>query len=198
MSGRADHIEVFTTRPDTLFGAAFVAISAHHPLANELAPGNAALAEFIAECDRIGTSEVALETAEKLGFDTGLTVRHPFIADRRIPVFVANFVLMEYGTGAVFGCPAHDQRDLDFARKYNLPVRPVVLPPGTDAVTFAIGDEAFTDDGTLFNSDFLDGLTVEQAKTAAIAGAKMPIAGLDPSGNNAPPSRRTMFYNRNI
>ena len=169
LSGRADHIEVFTTRPDTLFGAAFVAISAHHPLANELAPGNAALAEFIAECDRIGTSEVALETAEKLGFDTGLTVRHPFIADRRIPVFVANFVLMEYGTGAVFGCPAHDQRDLDFARKYNLPVRPVVLPPGTDAVTFAIGDEAFTDDGTLFNSDFLDGLTVEQAKAAAIA-----------------------------
>ena len=168
LTGRDDHIEVFTTRPDTLFGAAFVAISAHHPIANELAPNNPALTEFIAECDRIGTSEVALETAEKMGFDTGLTVQHPFIADRRIPVFVANFVLMEYGTGAVFGCPAHDQRDLDFARKYGLPVRPVVLPADADAADFAIGSEAFTDDGILFNSDFLNGLNVAQAKAAVI------------------------------
>jgi len=168
LTGRDDHIDVFTTRPDTLFGAAFVAISAHHPLAEELTKTNKGLAEFVAECDRIGTSEVALETAEKLGFDTGLTVQHPFIAGRHIPVFVANFVLMEYGTGAVFGCPAHDQRDLDFAHKYHLPVRPVVLPNGEDAASFTIGTEAFTDDGTLFNSDFLNGLTVTDAKVAAI------------------------------
>ena len=169
LTGSADHIEVFTTRPDTLFGASFVAISAHHPIAQKLAETNPRLAAFIAECDHIGTSEAALETAEKLGYDTGLTVVHPFAADRDIPVFVANFVLMEYGTGAVFGCPAHDQRDLDFARKYGLPVRPVVLPPGADAATFAIADEAHTEDGILFNSDFLDGLPVAEAKAAAIA-----------------------------
>ena len=168
LTGRSDHIDVFTTRPDTLFGAAFVAISPHHPLAQELSKTDAKLVDFIAECDRIGTSEVALETAEKMGHDTGLTVRHPFIAGREIPVFVANFVLMEYGTGAVFGCPAHDQRDLDFARKYGLPVRPVVLPSGGDAATFGINADAYTDDGILFNSDFLDGLSVADAKAKAI------------------------------
>ena len=168
LTGRDDKIDVFTTRPDTLFGAAFVAVSAHHPIAREVAAHNPALADFIAECDRIGTSEAALETAEKLGFDTGLTVQHPFIADRQIPVFVANFVLMEYGTGAVFGCPAHDQRDLDFAHKYGLPVRPVVLPAGADEASFAVGTEAYTDDGVLFHSEFLNGLSVAKAKAAAI------------------------------
>ncbi len=161
-------IEVFTTRPDTLFGAAFVAISPHHPIAKQVAATTPDLAAFIAECDRIGTSEAALETAEKKGFDTGLKVNHPFIEGRTIPVYVANFVLMEYGTGAVFGCPAHDQRDLDFARKYDLPVRPVVLPPGQDAATFTVGTEAYTEDGVLFNSDFLNGLSVAAAKSTAI------------------------------
>ncbi len=176
LTNSEDHIEVFTTRPDTLFGASFVAISAHHPIASRLAATNARLADFIAECDRIGTSEAAMETAEKLGVDTGLTVRHPFIEGRVIPVYVANFVLMEYGTGAVFGCPAHDQRDLDFARKYGLEVRPVVLPSGAAPATFAIEAEAHTEDGVLFNSDFLNGLTVPEAKAAAIA--KIEAQGL--------------------
>ncbi|MCU0832238.1 MAG: leucine--tRNA ligase [Rhizobiaceae bacterium] len=117
-----DTIPVYTTRPDTLAGASFVAIAPEHPLAKALADSNAALAEFCIDVRRIGTTEAALETAEKRGFDTGLTVSHPVHPDQTLPVYVANFVLMEYGTGAVFGCPAHDQRDLDFARKYGLPV----------------------------------------------------------------------------
>ena len=162
--GRADKLEVFTTRPDTLFGASFAAISANHPLAAELAAGNPALAEFIAECNRLGTSEEAIETAEKRGFDTGLKVVHPFDPSWELPVYVANFVLMEYGTGAIFGCPAHDQRDLDFARKYGLPVTPVVVPADADPASFTVGDEAYTGPGLLRNSRFLDGLEVEPAK----------------------------------
>ncbi|MEW5728210.1 MAG: leucine--tRNA ligase, partial [Pseudomonadota bacterium] len=169
LKDRADRLEIFTTRPDTLFGAAFCAISPNHPLAAELAAGNPALAEFIAECNRMGTSEAVLETAEKKGFDTGLKALHPFVPGWELPVFVANFVLMDYGSGAIFGCPAHDQRDLDFARKYGLPVKPVVLPPGEDAATFAVGVEAYTGDGVLINSDFLDGKAVPAAKDAAIA-----------------------------
>ncbi|WP_448205192.1 leucine--tRNA ligase [Azospirillum sp. sgz302134] len=164
VKGREDKLEVFTTRPDTLFGASFAAISANHPLAAELAATNPALAEFIAECNRLGTSEEAIETAEKKGFDTGLRVVHPFDPDWELPVFVANFVLMEYGTGAIFGCPAHDQRDLDFARKYGLPVTPVVIPADADPATFTVGDEAYTGPGLLRNSRFLDGLEVEPAK----------------------------------
>jgi leucyl-tRNA synthetase len=168
LDGRADRLEVFTTRPDTLFGAAFCAIAPNHPLAEDLARGNEALAAFIAECNRMGTSEAVLETAEKRGFDTGLRARHPFRPHATVPVYVANFVLMEYGAGAIFGCPAHDQRDLDFARKYGLPVIPVVLPPGADGASFAIADTAYTDEpGTLFNSEFLDGLDVPAAKRAA-------------------------------
>jgi leucyl-tRNA synthetase len=168
LATRSDTLEVFTTRPDTLFGAAFCAIAPSHKLAEELARGNADLAAFIAECNRMGTSEAVLEQAEKKGFDTGIRAIHPF--DRReLPVYVANFVLMEYGAGAIFGCPAHDQRDLDFARKYRLPVVPVVLPPGEDGRRFAIAETAYTDEqGTAFNSDFLDGLPVAEAKRAAI------------------------------
>jgi leucyl-tRNA synthetase len=170
LDGRADRLEVFTTRPDTLFGAAFCAIAPNHPLAEALARDDAALAAFIAECNRMGTSEAVLETAEKRGFDTGVRARHPFRPNHTLPVYVANFVLMEYGAGAIFGCPAHDQRDLDFARKYRLPVIPVVLPPGADARTFAIGEEAYTEtEGTSFNSEFLDGLAVPAAKRAAVA-----------------------------
>ena len=168
LAGRDGEIEVFTTRPDTLFGASFCALSPNHPLARELAGSDGALAEFIAECGRLGTSEEAIETAEKRGYDTGLEVEHPFAGGRRLPVYVANFVLMEYGAGAIFGCPAHDQRDLEFARKYGLPVLPVILPPGEDGSAFEIGEEAYVGPGAAFNSEFLDGLDVEGAKRAAI------------------------------
>src|SRR5690606_14620031 len=167
LSGRDDRLEVFTTRPDTLFGASFCAIAPDHPLATKLAAKDPKLAAFIAECQRLGTSEAAIETAEKKGYDTGLKARHPSLDDVELPVYVANFVLMEYGTGAIFGCPAHDQRDLEFARKYGRPVIPVVLPPKADAASFEVGDEAYTQDGTLFNSGFLDGLPVEEAKRKA-------------------------------
>jgi leucyl-tRNA synthetase len=162
-----DRLEVFTTRPDTLFGAAFVAISPNHPLADALARTDAQLAAFIAECNALGTSEEAIEKAEKKGVPTGLVAAHPFIDGRTLPVYVANFVLMEYGTGAIFGCPAHDQRDLDFARQYGLPVRPVVIPDGEDPATFTIGSEAYVGDGRLAHSDFLDGLPVAEAKAEA-------------------------------
>jgi leucyl-tRNA synthetase len=159
-------IEVFTTRPDTLYGAAFVALSPHHPFAEQLAAHDSTLAEFIAECDRTGTSEEAIETAEKRGYRTGIEAVHPLDKTRRVPVYIANFVLMEYGTGAVFGCPAHDQRDLDFARRYELPVIPVVLPTKADPASFAIDDVAYVDDGVIYNSGFLDGLSVAEAKRA--------------------------------
>jgi len=161
-------VEVFTTRPDTLFGASFIAISPNHPLATELARVNAKLADFITECNRTGTSEVAIETGEKLGFDTDLKALHVLDDSIQLPVYVANFVLMDYGTGAVFGCPAHDQRDLDFARKYHLPVTPVVVPPDQDAKTFSVGNEAYVGPGTLYNSRFLDGLLIEDAKKTVI------------------------------
>jgi leucyl-tRNA synthetase len=161
-------IDVYTTRPDTLFGASFCAIAANHPLSEDLAKSNPALADFIGECNRMGTSEAAIETAEKKGFDTGLKVVHPFDDKILLPVYVANFVLMDYGTGAIFGCPAHDQRDLDFARKYGLTVTPVVCPKGVAPANFVVGDEAFTEDGILINSRFLDGLDVAAAKSAAI------------------------------
>jgi leucyl-tRNA synthetase len=168
--GGADgQIEVFTTRPDTLFGASFVAVAPDHPVARTRAAGDPALAAFVQECQRMGTSEVAIETAEKIGFDTGLKVTHPFDPAWKLPVYVANFVLMEYGTGAIFGCPAHDQRDLEFARKYALPVKPVVVPRGEDAGAFRILADAYVDDGVLANSGFLDGLDVAAAKQAAIA-----------------------------
>ncbi len=175
LSEKQTVIEVFTTRPDTLYGASFIALSPHHPFAEELAKDNPALAEFIAECDRIGTSEEAIETAEKRGFATGIDAIHPLDKTRRVPVYVANFVLMEYGTGAIFGCPAHDQRDLDFARKYRLKVTPVVLPPTADPATFAIDDVAYVDDGTIFNSSFINGLSVADAKRAV--GERLEASG---------------------
>ncbi len=160
-----DALEVYTTRPDTIFGASFAAVSPDHPLAKAL-EGDPAVAAFNAECRRTGTSEEALETAEKRGLDTGIRVVHPFDPDRELPVWIANFVLMEYGTGAIFGCPAHDQRDLDFVRKYDLPVRTVVSPEGPD---FAVTDEAYVGPGALVNSGFLDGMEVEAAKAEVIS-----------------------------
>ena len=161
-SDYSDPIPVFTTRPDTLFGMSFLAISPHHPLATRLSTLDSKLTAFIKECDQLGTSEEAIEKAEKKGFDTGLKVKHPFDPAREHTVYVANFVLMEYGTGAIFGCPAHDQRDWDFATKYNLPILPVVS--GGD-----IAKEAYTGDGALINSEFLNGLAVEEGKEKAIA-----------------------------
>jgi len=168
----AEGIEVYTTRPDTLYGASFVAVAPDHPLADALAARDAAAAAFVAECRRGGTSEAAIEAAEKKGYCTGLEVKHPFDPSWRLPVWIANFILMDYGTGAIFGCPAHDQRDLDFARKYGLPVKPVVLPPDADPATFAVDDEAYVGPGRAFNSAFLDGLGVGAAKAAAIARAE--------------------------
>ncbi|MBB1249501.1 leucine--tRNA ligase [Rhizobium sp. G21] len=156
-------ITVYTTRPDTLFGASFLAISADHPVAKAAAAKDAAIAEFCEDCRRAGTSLAALETAEKKGMDTGLRVRHPFDASWEIPVYIANFVLMEYGTGAIFGCPSGDQRDLDFANKYGLPVTPVVVPEGADKDEFRVTDEAYIGDGVMINSRFLDGMTTERA-----------------------------------
>ena len=165
LRGRADRLKTFTTRPDTLFGASFCAVSPDHPLAAELADGDPALAAFIAECRRSGTSEAALETAEKRGFDTGLKALHPFADGCELPVYVANFVLMEYGAGAIFGVPAHDRRDMEFARKYGLPAPVVVRPP--DGAGPVGSGEAWAGDGTIVNSGFLDGLDVEAAKRAA-------------------------------
>jgi len=159
-----EKLEVFSTRHDTLFGASFVALSPDHPLTERLAKSDAKLREFVAECRKVGTAEAEIETAEKLGFDTGLTAAHPFDANWRLPVLVANFVLMGYGTGAIFGCPAHDQRDLDFARKYHLPVLPVVVPDGADPKAFVVGNEAYDGPGKLANSRFLDGMEVAAAK----------------------------------
>ncbi|WP_310622208.1 leucine--tRNA ligase [Flexibacterium corallicola] len=159
-------LEVFTTRPDTLYGASFVGLSPDHAITEELAKTNSELQEFIKECRKIGTTAEAIETAEKLGFDTGLRVKHPLDPSWELPVFVANFILMDYGTGAIFACPAHDQRDLDFARKYDLPVTAVVLPEGEDAATYEVGTEAYTGDGKIFNSQFMDGLSIGDAKKA--------------------------------
>ncbi len=164
-----DVLEIFTTRPDTLFGASFMGLSPDHPISAKLAEDNPQLKAFIEECRRVGTSAEAIETAEKKGIDTGLRVKHPLDDSIELPVYVANFILMDYGTGAIFACPAHDQRDLDFARKYGLPVKPVVLPKDADPATFEIGDEAFTDDGAIFNSGFLNGMGIAEAKNAVAA-----------------------------
>ena len=161
-------IEVYTTRPDTLFGASFVAISIDHPLALQLAQTNSQLNDFAIKCRQLGTTAEAIETQEKHGLDTGVRVVHPFDETKQLAVWVANFVLMDYGTGAIFGCPAHDSRDLDFARKYDLAVVPVILPDGADAAGFEILAEAYLGDGTIIDSGFLNGLSIEAGKAAAI------------------------------
>ena len=162
-----DGLEIYTTRPDTLFGASFMGIAPDHPIAKALAEADPAVAEFTARCRAGGTSQADIEQAEKIGWDTGLKVVHPFDG-REVSVWIANFILSEYGTGAIFGCPAHDQRDLDFARKYNLPVQAVVRPEGAGD-DFAVETEAYVGPGALFHSDFLNGLSIEEAKAAAIA-----------------------------
>ena len=169
--GGTDGIDVFTTRPDTMFGASFVAIAADHPVAQKLAANAPDLLAFVEECRKGGTTAADIETAEKRGFNTGLTVEHPLDASWHLPVYVANFVLMDYGTGAVFGCPAHDQRDLDFARKYHLAVTRVVADNDLTDSAFE-GDVAFTGPGTIVNSHWMNGMTIDQAKADVIARAQ--------------------------
>jgi leucyl-tRNA synthetase len=181
-------LKIFTTRPDTLFGAKFMAISADHPLAQAAAAKNPKLAEFIAEIKRIGTAQEVIDTAEKQGFDTGIKAILPFDSNWKLPVYVANFVLMEYGTGAIFGCPAHDQRDLDFVNKYALGNIPVVCPEGQDPTTFLITDTAYDGDGRMINSRFLDGMTIEQAKEDVAKRLETEIRG------NAPVAERQVNF----
>jgi leucyl-tRNA synthetase len=157
-------LKIFTTRHDTLFGAKFMAIAADHPLAAAAAAHDQKLSDFIAETRRRGTAQEIIDTAEKEGFDTGIRAIHPFDPDWKLPVYVANFVLMDYGTGAIFGCPAHDQRDLDFVNKYGLGNTPVVCPEGQDPRSFVITDTAYDGDGRMINSRFLDGMSIAQAK----------------------------------
>jgi leucyl-tRNA synthetase len=181
-------LKIFTTRHDTLFGAKFMAISADHPLATAAAAKNPKLAEFIAEIKRIGTAQEVIDTAEKQGFDTGIKAIHPFDPNWKLPVYVANFVLMEYGTGAIFGCPAHDQRDLDFVNKYNLGNTPVVCPEGQNPKTFVITDVAYDGDGRMINSRFLDGMTIEQAKEEVAKRLESELRG------NAPVAERQVNF----
>jgi len=157
-----EKIKVFTTRPDTIFGASFIALSIDHPIAKEF-ENNKDFHKFKSECTKSGTTEEALAIAEKIGFNTNLFALHPFKKNVELPIYIANFVLMDYGTGAIFGCPAHDQRDLDFANKYKLDVLPVVKPKGVDPLKFKIDKEAYTGEGILFNSDFLNDLAVGKA-----------------------------------
>jgi leucyl-tRNA synthetase len=175
-------VTVYTTRPDTLFGASFLAIAADHPLAKEIAGKNPEIEAFCEECRRAGTSLAALETAEKKGMDTGIRVRHPLDPSWELPVYVANFVLMDYGTGAIFGCPSGDQRDLDFARKYDLPVVPVVMPRDGDAASFTVGDIAYDGDGVMINSRFLDGKTTDEAFQIVADTLSSTIVGNAPQG----------------
>jgi leucyl-tRNA synthetase len=162
-------IDVFTTRPDTLFGASFLALAPDHPIVRKLAEDNPEIDLFMRECARMGTTAEDIEKAPKRGVDLGITVQHPFDKSWHLPVWAANFVLSSYGTGAIFGSPAGDQRDLDFARKYDLAVNPVVLPPDADAQSYQVEDEAYTGPGTIINSRFLDGLSTETALERAIA-----------------------------
>lgn len=164
--GSNETIDVYTTRPDTIFGASFVGLALDHPLTKQLVGGKDGFDTFKAQCEAVGTSEAAIEQAEKIGFDTGHKVKHPFLDGVELPIYIANFILMDYGTGAIFACPAHDQRDLDFARKYNLDVTPVVVPEGDDS--FTIADEAYTGTGVLANSEFLNGLTIEAANAEIV------------------------------
>ena len=157
-------LEIYTTRPDTLFGAKFMALAPDHPLARAAAARNPELGAFIEDCKRMGTAQEVIDRAEKKGFDTGIRAAHPFDPEWKLPVYVANFILMDYGTGAIFGCPAHDQRDLDFVNAYGLGVQPVVCPEGTDAASFSVTDVAYDGDGRMINSRFLDGMTPADAR----------------------------------
>ena len=183
-----DELEIFTTRHDTLFGAKFLALSPDHPLATAAAKKDPALSRFIADCKRIGTAQEAIDKAEKLGFPTGIFAIHPFDPTWTLPVYVANFILMDYGTGAIFGCPAHDQRDLDFVNKYGLGNTPVVCPEGQDPSTFVITDIAYDGDGRMINSRFLDGMTIADAQEEVAKRLESELRG------NRPVAQRQVQY----
>jgi leucyl-tRNA synthetase len=183
-----DELDIFTTRHDTLFGAKFLALSPDHPLATAAAKKDPALTRFIADCKRIGTAQEAIDKAEKLGFDTGIRAIHPFDPNWTLPVYVANFILMDYGTGAIFGCPAHDQRDLDFVNKYGLGNTPVVCPEGQDPGTFEIKDVAYDGDGRMINSRFLDGMTISEAQEDVAKRLESELRG------NRPVAQRQVQY----
>ena len=161
-------LEIFTTRPDTLFGASFMALSPEHPITAQLAVSDPGLQRFIAECRKTGTAAAEVETAEKQGYKLPLLARHPLVPGRTLPVYAANFVLMEYGTGAIFGCPAHDERDHEFATKYGLPILQVVAPANTRE-KIDVQAAPYVEDGVIVNSEYLNGLGVDEAKAAAIA-----------------------------
>ena len=167
IEGQNKKVNIFTTRPDTIFGASFLAVSVDHPICIKFL-NDEKFIKFKNDCLKVGTTEEALAIAEKIGFDTELFAIHPFIKGKKLPVYVANFILMDYGTGAIFGCPAHDQRDLDFAKKYNLEVTEVVSENTSKLKNFDNLSEAYVGDGTLVNSEFLNGLEVNQAKTKII------------------------------
>jgi leucyl-tRNA synthetase len=175
-------LQIFTTRHDTLFGAEFMAIAPDHPLATAAATKNSQLAAFIAETKRHGTAQEIFDTQEKLGFDTGIKAIHPFDPEWKLPVYVANFIVMDYGTGAIFGCPAHDQRDLDFVNKYGLGATPVVCPPDQDPASFVVTEEAYLGDGRMINSRFLNGMTVEEAKEEVARRLEREMRGNAPVG----------------
>ena len=162
-----EKLTVFTTRPDTIFGATFIAVSADHPICKKF-KDNKDFEEFKKECLKVGTTEEALANAEKNGFNTALYANHPFKKDKKLPIYVANFILMDYGTGAIFGCPAHDQRDFDFAKKYKLEIIKVVSDNNNSKNKPQDLEKAYTGDGYLINSEFLNGLTVELAKEKII------------------------------
>jgi leucyl-tRNA synthetase len=185
--GKQRELEIFTTRHDTLFGAKFLALSPDHPLAAAAAAKNPKLKEFIDECHRMGTAQAQIETAEKMGFDTGIKAVHPFDPNWTLPVYVANFILMDYGTGAIFGCPAHDQRDLDFVNKYGLGNTSVVCPPDVDPKSFVITDTAYDGDGRMINSRFLDGMTIEEAKEEVARRLEAQLVPLPESSLSARP-----------
>jgi len=180
-SGESE-IEIYTTRPDTLFGASFVALAPEHPLAKKAAAHNPQLATFIDDCRKMGTAQEAIDKAEKKGFDTGIRVAHPFDPNWTLPVYVANFILMDYGTGAIFGCPAHDQRDFDFATSYKLPIKTVVCPTDADPKTYQVGDAPFDGEGLLINSSFLDGMTIAQGKEEVAKRLESVSLGTSPVG----------------
>ena len=166
IQNQSDKVKIFTTRPDTIFGATFLAVSVDHPLSKKFEKDKNFL-DFKKQCSQVGTTEEAIANAEKIGFDTGLKAIHPFVKNKKIPIFVANFILMDYGTGAIFGCPAHDQRDFDFAKKYKLEIIPVIKSKETqDAVKMK---EAYTGNGNIINSEFLNSLSIEQGKEKIIS-----------------------------
>jgi leucyl-tRNA synthetase len=159
-------LRIFTTRPDTIFGATFIAISTDHEICKNLSK-ESKFQTFKKECSKIGTTEEALANADKLGFDTKLFAEHPFVKGKKLPVYVANFVLMDYGNGAIFGCPAHDQRDFDFSTKYKLPIIRVVSGKEISDKEEKM-KEAYTGKGIIINSDFINGLNIEEAKRKII------------------------------